>query len=283
MSQECDSGALEPGRSAGRPVGVEAVPGLVRPLNARSVLASTLLGSHPPELPVAVLVRTAAAFGISEGTTRVALSRMATRGEVENRDGRYLLTGTLAARQRGLDVSRSPHLREWDGSWTVLVLGDAGRLPAARRSLRRGLRAARLGELREGVWLRPDNLLDTGDAPLIAELAEGSEGSEPGGIVASRFTARPAGDPRDLARTVFDLDGWAASAHALLLALDAASATGSHLATVFSLDAAMLRHLRADPLLPGPLEPPGWPAEALRSRFQVFDAAFRRRWRAWVA
>ncbi len=276
MSQECDARPEDGPGGAGNPAAGRA---LVRPLNARSVLASTLLGTHPPELPVATLIRTAAAFGITEGTTRVALSRMTARGEVENRDGRYRLAGTLAARQHGLDMSRSPHLREWDGSWTVLVLDDGGRLPAARRSLRRDLRAARLGELREGVWLRPDNLIDAdGAAPFAVGPGDGAYDD----VVASTFMARPGGDPGALARKVFDLDVWAATASALVQALAHEPSTGSPLATAFSLDAAVLRHLRADPLLPRQLEPPGWPAEELRTRFQAFDATFRRRWRAWV-
>ncbi|MDQ3757078.1 MAG: PaaX domain-containing protein, C- domain protein, partial [Actinomycetota bacterium] len=45
-----------------------------RPLTARSVLLSTLLGAHPPELPVQVLVRSGELFGMAEGTVRVALS-----------------------------------------------------------------------------------------------------------------------------------------------------------------------------------------------------------------
>ncbi len=54
----------------------------LRPMSARSVVASVLLGSHPPELPVAALVHLCSRFGIAEGTTRVALSRMVAAGEL---------------------------------------------------------------------------------------------------------------------------------------------------------------------------------------------------------
>ena len=42
------------------------------PLTTRSVLASTLLGTRPPRLPVGRLVRAGALFGIAEGTVRTA-------------------------------------------------------------------------------------------------------------------------------------------------------------------------------------------------------------------
>jgi phenylacetic acid degradation operon negative regulatory protein len=280
----------------------------LRPLNARSVLASTLLGTHPPELPVAALVRTAAAFGISPGSTRVALSRMVARGELENLDGRYRLTGALAARQVGLDESRSPRLVEWDGSWIVLVIDDSGRDPETRRIHRRHLVAARLGELREGVWLRPANIADAdtllGGLAAPATAGHGDrEGTGEGlldGTGTTTFLARPTGNGADLAAAIFDLARWAGRARALLQSLENAGANagadaappggapgpvtgpGIDLAAAFSLDAAVLRHLRADPLLPETLEPPAWPAGELRARFAEFDRVFRRQWRAWV-
>jgi phenylacetic acid degradation operon negative regulatory protein len=49
---------------------------ILRPLSARSIVASTLLGCHPPELPTRALVQMGTLYGIPEGTLRVALSRM---------------------------------------------------------------------------------------------------------------------------------------------------------------------------------------------------------------
>jgi phenylacetic acid degradation operon negative regulatory protein len=60
-----------------------------RRLTARSVVASTLLGTSPPRLPVGVLVRAAELFGISEGTTGVAWTRMAAAAELVAVDGPY--------------------------------------------------------------------------------------------------------------------------------------------------------------------------------------------------
>src|SRR5580704_14249700 len=99
--------------------GPSSAPGAEdRPLTARSVLASTLLGVDPPELPVSYLVRLGALFGINENRARVALSRMVSSGEVTtDGDGRYRLTGHLLERQQRQAVSRSGHTQAWSGSW----------------------------------------------------------------------------------------------------------------------------------------------------------------------
>src|SRR5687768_12666734 len=89
-----------------------------RPLSARSVVASILLGTRPPELPGRLLVRAGELFGITEGTTRVALSRMVASGELEaTGDGRYRLAGRLLERRARQDESRQPPARRWNGDW----------------------------------------------------------------------------------------------------------------------------------------------------------------------
>ena len=54
----------------------------LKPLTARSVLASTLLGVTPPRLSTRVLVRSGELFGVGESATRTALSRMVAAGWV---------------------------------------------------------------------------------------------------------------------------------------------------------------------------------------------------------
>src|SRR5690606_32971703 len=103
-------------------------------LTARQVVASTLLGVDPPRLPSRHLVRAGELFGISDGTIRVALSRMVASGELEAEGGWYRLTApSLLARQARQSEGRRPALRPWAGDWTVHVVAD-GRRPAARRS-----------------------------------------------------------------------------------------------------------------------------------------------------
>jgi phenylacetic acid degradation operon negative regulatory protein len=251
-----------------------------RPLSARSVVASVLLGTDPPELPVRVLVGTAELFGISEGTTRVAISRMTAAGELEGDDARYRLAGPLLARHRSQRESRRPAagVDEWDGTWWVAVVPPGARPAADRADLRRTLTERRLAEWREGLWVRPANLdVDRRQVPctwMRGRLATpvGAEGEVT--------------DDRSLAGQLWDLAGWADRARALLADMDASQRRLDddlgELAPAFVLAAAAVRHQRADPLLPSALHPTGWPGADLRARYDRYEAAFQRRLAQWI-
>jgi phenylacetic acid degradation operon negative regulatory protein len=144
----------------------------------------------------------------------------------------------------------------------MVVVTATGRPAGDRADLRRRLALARLGELREGVWLRPDNL----------ELRPDPTG-HPG---VSGYAATPGGDPVELAAGLWDLDAWASRATVLLAEMAARPTAGPEdLATGFVLSAAVLRHLQADPLLPDPLLPPEWPGLRLRETYEAWDARYR--------
>ncbi|TDC84405.1 PaaX domain-containing protein, C- domain protein, partial [Actinomadura sp. 7K507] len=130
----------------------------IRPLTARSVVLSTLLGVHPPRLPARYLVRVGDLFGIAEGTIRVALSRMVAAGDLVQSGGTYSLTERLLERQARQDESRLPPAQPWDGTWEIAVITAERRPAADRAALRHAMSALRLAELREGTWLRPANL-----------------------------------------------------------------------------------------------------------------------------
>jgi len=227
------------------------------------VLASALLGESPPTLPVRRLVRIAALFGINENRARVALSRMVASGEVlGDGAGTYTLTGRLAERAARLAVSRTGTTAPFDGTWHVVVVTATGDAPATRRERRASLRAARLGELRDGTWLRPTNL------EVVLDDATSAS--------AVLFTSVPRVDPAALAASVFDLAGWARRAEQLCDELDTIGLDGPRaLAEGFERDAEVLRHLQRDPLVPLELLPADWPGAALRERFDAFDAAYR--------
>ena len=226
------------------------------------MLASTLLGLDPPVLPVHRLVRTAGLFGISEGSARTALSRMAAAGEVVADGGSYRLAGRLLDRQRRQESGRRPVRRRWRGDWLQAVVVADRRSAGDRAELRSALTGARLAEWREGVWIRPDNL---GRPELPETVADHVEWA----------TARPDRPP-----ALWDLDGWASRARRLLDRLDATPLDGTDdLAPGFVLSAAVVRHLAADPLLPVELLAPSWPGDELRRAYDTWD----RDWRALLA
>ena len=244
-----------------------------RPFTARSVILSVLLGTEPPRLPVSLLVSTTALFGITENTTRTALSRMAAAGEVRADDGWYeIASPRLLERQARQVASRRGDTTDWSGEWIQAVVAtDEARPASERTALRAAMATRRLAELREGVWLRPDNL-DDRPAPETAPL--------------HWFRCRLDGDPAELASSLWDLDAWAERAETLRVEL--AELTGpleaddrAVLAEGFVLSADVLRHLQADPLLPAELVGSGWPGDALRADYQRYDSAYRSVLRRW--
>ncbi|OBF26866.1 PaaX domain-containing protein, C- domain protein [Mycobacterium sp. ACS4331] len=223
----------------------------MRRLTARSVVLSVLLGAHPAWASAAELVRLTADFDIKESTLRVALTRMVSAGDlVRSADG-YRLSDRLLARQRRQDDAVHPRLRPWDGTWVMLVITTVGIDARDRSSLRKMLQDSRFAELREGVWLRPDNL----DADLPDEVR----------AVVRVFEVRESA-PEALAAQLWDLDAWAADARHLLAALAEAGERSARFVTA----AAIVRHLLTDPVLPAQLLPDDWPADELRRAYTDF-------------
>jgi phenylacetic acid degradation operon negative regulatory protein len=249
-----------------------AEPLLERPLSARSVMASLLLGRRPPQAPVADLVRWCGLFGIAEGTARVALHRMAAKGEIEAKDGVYRLAGRLAGRQERQVRSLAPRVRTWRGEWRVALVVAARRDAPTRAGLRAAMRRLHLAERREGVWLRPDNL----DVDVPSAIRSQCEW----------LRARPDDDPVALASRLFRPDRWARRAVALadrLETMTEALAGGERdlIADAFVAGAAALRHIGLDPLLPAQLLPSDWPGAALRDEYARYQRAFDQTARAW--
>ena len=254
-------------------------PDAVRPLGARSVIASTMLGAEPPELPIRTIVRCGELFGISSGAVRTAVSRMVADGAlaVDADRRRYRISGPLVARRRRQDEARSAPADEqsWDGTWEQWIVVASARPAAERQAFRSAAVTLRLAEVREGVWMRPSNLSPRRHADAAAVVV----------TQAVPMQVVPP-DSRRLAADLWDLDGWAETAGRLrdLLAAHRPVLGGNDataLADGFLLSAAVLRHLLADPLLPAALVGRGWPGTSLRATYDRYDLTYKASWRTW--
>jgi phenylacetic acid degradation operon negative regulatory protein len=222
-------------------------------MTARSVVLSVLLGAHPAWATASELIRLTADFDIREPTVRVALTRMVGAGDlVRSADG-YRLSDRLLARQRRQDDAINPRLNNWDGTWTTVVITSVGTDARARASLRTTLQDNRFAELREGIWLRPDNL----DVELSAGVLDRVR------VLHSRDD-----DPAGLAARLWNLPEWVRGGRELLNEM----ATATDIPGQFVAAAAIVRHLLTDPVLPGELLPEDWPGDTLRNVYTNFAA-----------
>ncbi|MFD9550640.1 hypothetical protein ACFWBG_24890 [Nocardia salmonicida] len=96
-------------------------------------------------------------------------------------------------------------VRSGAGDWEQVVVTVVGRPSAERAALRASLLSLRLAELREGVWLRPANIVRA----LPADLAD----------TAIQFRLRPVENPADLTAALWPLTDWSARGYVLLEAI----------------------------------------------------------------
>jgi phenylacetic acid degradation operon negative regulatory protein len=235
----------------------------LEPLNARSIVLSVLLGSHPPQMPVGRILEFTTLFELADGTVRTALSRMVAAGDLVNDDGIYRLAGRLVERQTQQDAGRNDPPSEWDGSWwTVAVVSDR-RTMAERREFRNRATGARLGELRPDLWLRPANIAIATDLPDVV------------------ITRGPliTGNARELVARLWDLGELRHRSEIHRDALDGTAIrleTGadSALADAFVALAGAQQFLRVEPQLPTELAP-DLAGTTLRSRYAEVVAEFQ--------
>jgi phenylacetic acid degradation operon negative regulatory protein len=227
-------------------------------MTARSVVLSVLLGAHPACATAGELIGLTADFGIKEATLRVALTRMVGAGDLIRSAEGYRLSDRLLARQRRQDDAMRPRTRPWRGNWLVLIVTSVGGDARSRAALRTTMHDKRFGELREGVWMRPDNLQLDLDRNVAARVR----------TLKARDDA-----PAELAGELWDLPGWAETGHRLLGEMAAASDTPGR----FVAAAAIVRHLLTDPMLPAELLPADWPGDRLRDAYHDFATELAQR------
>ena len=224
----------------------------LRPLTARSAILSMLLGAHPPSATVSEVVAFGRHVDINDSAVRAALTRMVASGDLQRDKGVYTLSDRLVERQHRQDEAMRVPTGDWNGIWQVAVVVSVGKDPASRLHLRRSMVADHFGELREGVWMRPDNLDWRPDADIADDL--------------ELMRARPDHHARDLAHRLFAPHRWAATGRDLLTHAEQAPTPHDRLIAV----AAIVRHLTHDPLLPRELLPDDWPGGDLRRTYDAF-------------
>ncbi|WP_051637643.1 hypothetical protein [Rhodococcus sp. UNC363MFTsu5.1] len=224
-------------------------------LTARGVILSLLVSNHPAQPTPAQVVRAAGAFDIKESAARAALSRMVSGGDlIRTADGFHLSSALLERRQRVLHEVRQ-ETTDWDGEWEIVVVTGSGRDPGDRATLRARLTRLRLAELREGVWLRPANLVRP--LGLVGQPVELLRG-------------RPDGDAVELVAALWDLSAWEKESRRLLGLMDLAVSTVDR----FTVATAIVRHLLTDPVLPPQLQPHPWTVANVHTAWAAYQEEF---------
>ena len=150
----------------------------------------------------------ASLFGISDGAARTCLWRMVSNGELTSDDGTYALAGNLTERRERVDeASRigDQSARPWDGTWELAIVSLDRRSAADRLALRKAATALHLAEMREGVWLRPDNL-DPARLPRLRAVLDQQ---------CVHFHQAATDIDADTVRSLFNSDDWARDARRL--------------------------------------------------------------------
>ena len=197
---------------------------------------------------------------------------MTQAGELSATDGYYELAGPLLARYERQKQSRTPRTQTWTGDWILLVVRASRREAGERSDMRAAARLLHYGELREGVWIRPDNL-----AP--------NRNPEAWSVVTSqcRTLLTQPDNPDELVSELWDLPAWEATARQIradMGPLVPSLIAGDHtaLTPAFLVAAAAVRHILADPLLPEQFCADS-SSRALREGYNEFEATFQTAWR----
>ena len=246
--------------------------------NPRALLLA-LLQAFGCDVPVQLLIKAAALFGIDENRTRVALHRLRAKSLVESHErGTYRIEGSggeasVLSWSQVLD-----RLQTWSGHWIAVHTAP---LPRADKTLaRRRDRATDqvgLRELQPGLLVRPDNLRG-GAAAAQREMV--AHGLEPHALV---YVIASLGDADAEARGLWsDLaleQRYKAHIERLTrLTLGVRSLEPEEAARqAFIASGEAARHLMADPLLPAPLVDPAL-REAFVETLVAFDDVGRELW-----
>jgi phenylacetic acid degradation operon negative regulatory protein len=134
-------------------------------LTARELILTLMDSTAARDLGVSYFVAAGSIFDMDPGNIRVALARLVKDGSlIMLARGRYGLgsrRGTLNALVRNWSRAENS-LVDWSGGWLTILLGHLARSDKTQvRSNHRALSLYGFAEARPGLWLRPDNLVDS--------------------------------------------------------------------------------------------------------------------------
>ncbi len=239
-------------------------------------LLSTLAGGT---MPVGALVQAGRLFDLAENSTRVALARLLSAGQVERDErGRYRLDIRAAPVDRHVHAWRrlEERLTPWDGRW---IGASANGIEEPRRG--RALRMLGFRELAPGLEVRPLNL--SGGAGAVREelrllgLGEALVFEVAGLDPAAQLRATRLWDVDELRRTYLacraDLEN---SRKHLVAAGEREGMVESYL-----VGGRVIRQLAFDPLLPEPILPAA-ERDALVEAMRRYDQLGRAHWAGFL-
>ena len=142
-------------------------------VTAKSLLLDLLRATEPNALPIKLLVSAGEIFGISENAIRVNVTRLVSKGDLEQDDRGYYRVGPATTPLRSWVRNwrfGEERVRTWDQDWLMLSIA-----PEVKAKALKSLETAcyRLGfrQLWSRLWIRPNNL-NRSQEEIIEQLKE---------------------------------------------------------------------------------------------------------------
>ncbi len=134
-------------------------------------------------ISVKEMIEACALFGIKETTVRVTLARLSAEGLIQACGrGQYELSHQASELASGISKWRTveQRLKAWDGHWLAVHCAGLGRSDRAALRLReRALAMNGFRELEKDLFIRPNNLNETGNALRQRLYSQGLEAEAP--------------------------------------------------------------------------------------------------------
>ncbi len=258
----------EPPKGAADPRLYEGLDGLLSPLSLRSLMGT--LAFSRGKVTRDSLVCLGIAFGEPLEQTEEAITGAIADGKIAIGDDNVVSPGIRnEQRIRSHARARTHSSPIWDGTWVRVAFPDGLDHPGVPDSVRNLLKADRLGELRPGIWLRPDNL---GTMAKLSDAASPSQAYLPSITRVER--------PRHKASLLWPLEEF--SRRSIILA-DATESfceqttidPDSHVPQGWILMIALMTQIGFDPLLPPALLPAPWGGDRSQTARRVVSKHMR--------